>query len=211
MTRDSHRFTSRYGEALSYATAAHDGQLRKGTSIAYIHHPVAVSALVIEHGGTEDQAIAGLLHDVLEDCGWEHGVEIERRFGEVVLRIVEGLTDGVADTAGCKPPWRERKERYLAHLSSVADEVVLVSAADKLHNAMAIGADHAEIGDAVFDRFTASKSETAWYYQSLAAKLGERLGSDHRLVRKLKSAISAWAPAVDVQETEIGERHGTSE
>jgi (p)ppGpp synthase/HD superfamily hydrolase len=205
MTHASHGFTARYGEALTYAAGAHDGQLRKGTSIPYIHHPVAVSALVIEHGGTEDQAIAGLLHDVLEDCGGEHGIEIERRFGEDVLRIVQGLTDGVADSTGRKPEWRDRKELYLAHLSSAPDEVVLVSAADKLHNAMAISEDHAEIGDQVFDRFRASKSETIWYYQSLTARFGERLGQDHRLVRRLGAAMIGWATATG-DSMEIGDR-----
>jgi (p)ppGpp synthase/HD superfamily hydrolase len=193
MAYASTRLSSRYGEALTFATAAHDGQLRKGTAIPYIHHPMAVSALVIEHGGSEDQAIAGLLHDVLEDCGAGHAGEIEARFGAEVLRIVEGLTDGIPGHNGRKPPWRERKERYLAHLSETPEEVVLVSAADKLHNATAISNDFCEIGDAVFERFKPSKSETVWYYQRLAGVLGDRLGKDHRLVRRLRAAIGGWA------------------
>jgi len=189
----STRLSSRYSEALTYATGAHDGQFRKGTTIPYIHHPMAVSALVIEHGGSEDQAIAGLLHDVLEDCGAGHAGEIEARFGAEVLRIVEGLTDGLPDSAGDKPAWRERKERYLTQLAQTSEDIVLVSAADKLHNATAISDDHAEIGDAVFERFKPSKSETVWYYHSLARVLGDRLGKDHRLVRRLRAAISGWA------------------
>src|ERR1700742_1058831 len=95
--------------ALDYAAEAHQAQARKGTAIPYLSHVLGVASLVIEHGGDEDQAIAGLLHDVLEDCGPEHASVIRRDFGERVLSIVESCTDGVPDAQGNKAPWRERK------------------------------------------------------------------------------------------------------
>lgn len=130
--------TPKISEAFDLARSLHERQMRKGTSIPYISHLMSVSALVLEHGGDEIQAIAGLLHDALEDAGPEHGATIRKRFGERVLRIVEGCTDGVPDTAGRKPDWRERKEAYLAHLANVDGDTLLVSACDKLHNARAI-------------------------------------------------------------------------
>ena len=184
--------SDKYPEAVEYAAIAHAAQVRKGTTIPYISHPIAVSALVIEHGGNEVQAIAALLHDVLEDCGPGHGPMIGKRFGHGVLTIVEGLTDGVPDEHGKKLAWRERKEAYLAHLDHAALDVVLVSACDKLHNAMAIADDHTVIGDAVFERFSQPKSSTVWYYRELAGIICGRLGADHPLVVKLDAALKRW-------------------
>jgi len=186
------QFSARYSAAVAYAVRAHEGQVRKGTPHPYVAHPIAVSALVIEHGGTEDQAIAGLLHDVLEDCGEHHATEIEAQFGPGVIAIVRGMTDGLPDASGAKPPWKARKEAYVAHLAEAPDAVALVAAADKAHNAGAITADHAAMGEAVFDKFTASSAETVWYYRSLARVLAERLGPDHRLVARLEREIVVW-------------------
>jgi (p)ppGpp synthase/HD superfamily hydrolase len=179
------------GDALSYAHAAHAGQVRKGTTIPYISHPIAVCGLVLENGGDQDQAAAGLLHDVLEDCGHGHGLIIELRFGPRVLELVEGCTDGVPDAAGKKPAWRERKEAYLRHLKDAHDDVLLVSACDKLHNARAILSDWMRIGDAVFERFTASKVETRWYYWALSDTFEPRLGKMHPVVVGLRRALNA--------------------
>src|SRR4051794_11465583 len=96
--------------ALDYAADAHQNQARKGSAIPYLSHLLGVSSLVVEYGGDEDQAIAGLLHDVLEDCGAQHADPIRQQFGGRVLRIVEALTDGTPDATGQKPPWRERKQ-----------------------------------------------------------------------------------------------------
>lgn len=186
--------TDTYAEAVTYAAAAHRGQMRKGTSSPYISHPIAVSALVIEHGGSETQAIAALLHDVLEDCGSHHGPEIEARFGEDVLQIVEGLTDGVPDGDGQKPPWRKRKESYLAHLETASPDVILVSACDKLHNATAIADDYAAVGDEVFARFSEPKAGTAWYYDELARVFAARLGASHKLSARITAAVRRWSP-----------------
>ena len=186
------QFSARYSEAVAYAVSAHEGQTRKGTPHPYIAHPIAVSALVIEHGGSEDQAIAGLLHDVLEDCGEHHAAEIEARFGSQVIEIVTSMTDSLPDKNCQKPPWKTRKEAYIAHLADAAAPVALVAAADKAHNAGAISADFAAMGEAVFDKFTASKAETVWYYRSLAAVLSSRLGADHRLVTRHHREVAIW-------------------
>jgi (p)ppGpp synthase/HD superfamily hydrolase len=186
-------FSERYGRAVDYAVRAHTGQTRKGTPHPYVAHPIAVSALVIEHGGSQDQAIAALLHDVLEDCGEHHAVAIEDQFGSGVLEIVRAMTDGVPDEHGEKPPWKARKEAYIQHLADAPQSVALVAAADKAHNAGAISADHAEMGDAVFEKFKASKQETVWYYRALADVLAARLGPDHRLVTRLGREIAIFA------------------
>jgi len=160
--------TPRFNEALALAARAHLGQRRKGSGIPYVTHPVAVAALVARHGGDEDQQIAALLHDVLEDGGPQFAAEIRQQFGARVLAIVEGCTDGVPDAAGQKPPWPERKRAYLQHLAEAPDDTLLVSACDKLSNALSIVEDLAEIGPAVFDRFTAGRDGTLWYYAELA-------------------------------------------
>jgi (p)ppGpp synthase/HD superfamily hydrolase len=165
--------TVRFIRAVEFATAAHASQLRKGTTIPYIAHPLAVSALVIEHQGDEDEAIAALLHDVPEDQGGLPMLEeIRARFGSRVANIVEGCTDTFESP---KPPWRERKDAYIAHLASADRSTCLVSAADKLHNARAIRQDMLTHGDEVWQRFNAAPSELAWYYGALGTALRARL------------------------------------
>jgi (p)ppGpp synthase/HD superfamily hydrolase len=166
--------TPRYADAVRFAADAHFGQVRKGTAIPYIIHPLTVSALVVEFGGDEDQAIAGLLHDVVEDCEVSP-LTLSDRFGARVAAIVEGCTDGVPDQLGVKAPWRERKERYLAHLEQEPQDTLLVSACDKLHNARCIVSDTRLIGQEVFDRFTASREQVIWYYCRLAGVFERRL------------------------------------
>lgn len=159
--------TPRFTKAITLAAEAHEGQSRKDTGIPYITHPVAVAGLVARYGGDEDQQIGALLHDVLEDAGEEWAPRIAE-FGKRVLSIVRACTDGTPDaTTGQKAPWRERKEAYLLHLIETPDDALLVSACDKLHNIQAIHLDLTEIGTAVFDRFSASRDETLWYYRSL--------------------------------------------
>lgn len=180
---------NRLADAFAYVCAAHAAQFRKGTDIPYISHLMSVSALVMENGGDEDQAIAGLLHDTIEDCGREHESAIRAQFGDRVVRIVLACTDGVPDAAGKKPPWRERKERYLAHLQTANDDTLLVSACDKLHNARAIAADLAAGAD-VFARFKAGRDGTLWYYNALVRVFRAQLGEAHPLVRELESAVA---------------------
>lgn len=177
MTNPSPRFPSngRFLEALDYAAKLHALQTRKGTDTPYVAHLLGVCALVIEHGGGEDEAIAALLHDAPEDQGGLRTlVEIRTRFGERVAAIVEACSDTLETT---KPAWRARKERYLAHLEHADAPTRLVSAADKLYNARTVLDDLRTIGDAVFERFTGRKEGTLWYYRALAdrfARLGPR-------------------------------------
>jgi (p)ppGpp synthase/HD superfamily hydrolase len=163
---DAPLLSGRFEEALILACQLHARQRRKGTEIPYVSHLLAVSSLVLENGGDEDGAIAALLHDAVEDQGGRPTLdEIHRRFGPRVAAIVEGCTD--SDTVP-KPPWRARKERYIAHVRGALLEVQRVSAADKLHNARAIVRDLRHEGGAVWERFGAGRDGILWYYRSLA-------------------------------------------
>ncbi len=142
----------KFEEALEYAARVHRDQTRKGTRIPYVTHLLAVAAIVGENGGTENEVVAALLHDAPEDQGGEARLEdIRKRFGDEVVGIVAGNTDTYEDP---KPPWRERKEAYVARIVGEPDPVRLVSAADKLHNARSILADLRAVGDELWDRFT---------------------------------------------------------
>jgi len=157
--------STRFQEAMVYAAQLHAGQVRKGSGTPYIAHLLAVTSLVLEHDGDEDEATAALLHDAAEDQGGEATLaEIRRRFGPAVAEIVEGCSDTMATP---KPPWRARKEAFLARLPQASPSVRLVSTADKLHNARTILADLRTAGDAVWDRFQGGKEGTLWYYRSL--------------------------------------------
>ena len=192
-------FTHRFQAALVPAHQLHAGQTRKGTTIPYIGHLLAVTAIVIEHGGTEDEAIAALLHDAIEDAGGDpirH--TIRERFGDNVLAIVEGCTD--TDQTP-KPPWRARKEDYLAHLSEASPSVLLVSLADKIHNAGSILRDLRNEGDSVWSRFTGGKDGTLWYYHALVDAFRTR-GQFAAMVDELERVVSelerpANSPSID--------------
>lgn len=175
--------TERFSEALEFARERHAGQVRKGTQIPYLSHLLGVSALVLDFGGDEDQAIAGLLHDVVEDCGAQQAGAIRERFGERVARIVMACTDGTQEDKAAQntreakiADWRRRKLAYLEHMRETEDDALLVSGCDKLHNARAIVADLEDpsVGVAVFDRFTAGRDGTLWYYSSIVQVLTER-------------------------------------
>ncbi len=165
------KLTTRYNDAFVFAADLHREQFRKDTRIPYLSHVMAASTLVLEYGGDEDQAIAALLHDSIEDQGYCYtgGVaalrkEINRRYGAEVLAIVEACTD--SDTQP-KPPWRKRKEAYIVHMAGAPLPVLRVSAADKLHNARCILADYRQIGESLWERFSADREQVLWYYRSL--------------------------------------------
>jgi GTP pyrophosphokinase len=163
--------SSRFEEAFRYAHKLHAAQTRKGTKIPYISHLMAVAALVLENGGDEELAIAALLHDAVEDQGgYATQEEIRRLFGERVAGIVASLSDTFTHP---KPPWRERKEAYLAHLPTASQDVLLVSLADKLHNARSILFDLKKAGPAVWERFKGGKEGSLWYYRSLVTIFNE--------------------------------------
>jgi (p)ppGpp synthase/HD superfamily hydrolase len=157
--------THRFQDSLGFALTLHAKQVRKNTSIPYFSHLMGVSSLALEHGANEDEAIGGLLHDAGEDAGGRAIIEvISSRFGGAVADIVEGCTDTFESP---KPPWRQRKEAYVLHLRTASPSVRLVSEADKVHNARAILTDLRTHGNAVWDRFSAGKEGTLWYYRAL--------------------------------------------
>lgn len=163
--------TSKFEEALAYAVDLHREQPRKGTGVPYVSHLLSVAALVLEHGGSEEQAIAALLHDAVEDQGGRPTAEaIRARFGDTVAEIVEGCTD---TDRSPKPPWRERKEAYVARVRTEPAHVRLVSAADKLHNARTMVTDLRIHGPSFWNRFNAGRDETLWYLASLVEAFRE--------------------------------------
>ncbi len=160
------RLTQRFIEAFKMAFEKHREQTRKGSQTPYIAHLMSVASLVLENGGNEDQAIAALLHDAVEDQGGLPTLqEIREKFGDNVADLVDGCTDAYTQP---KPPWKERKTAYLERLQTASDQILLISLADKVHNARSILRDLQLIGDHIWDKFTPAKSETLWYYQSLA-------------------------------------------
>jgi (p)ppGpp synthase/HD superfamily hydrolase len=178
--------TNRFADALQYAFHLHRQQKRKGTAIPYVSHLLAVTALVLEDGGSEDEAIAALLHDAIEDAGGDPiRQEIRLKFGDRVAAIVEGCTD-TDETP--KPPWLERKKKYLEHLRLAGPEVRRVSAADKLHNARAVLADFRNHGNAVWERFNGGREGTLWYYRRLVQIYSE--SGPGSLVEELNRVVS---------------------
>lgn len=173
--------TDRISAAFALAALVHEKQKRKSTDIPYISHPMAVAAQVSVWGGSEDQFIAALLHDVVEDGGAQYMPVIEEHFGKHVLDLVMACSDAAPQRGQPKGAWIERKEKCIANLRSAADEVLLISAADKWHNLASILADAKQLGEVVFDRFirqdferTDKKKMVLWYYKELLAVYRER-------------------------------------
>jgi (p)ppGpp synthase/HD superfamily hydrolase len=182
--------TERFDRALLYATHVHGGQARKGTSTPYVAHLLAVAATVLEYGGSEDMAIAGLLHDAVEDQGGDARLDdIRNRFGDRVADVVRACSDSTAANEP-KEDWRLRKTRYLEHLNTVDEETLLVSLSDKIHNARSILRDlrKPEIGTSIWQRFKPTKAETLWYYRELAEVFQRRLRG--QLANELAEIVS---------------------
>jgi (p)ppGpp synthase/HD superfamily hydrolase len=160
----------RFIDAVAMAVRLHAHQARKGSGLPYVSHLFAVAGLVLEYGGDEDQAIAALLHDGPEDQGGEATLaEIETQFGVRVAAIVCACSDTFETP---KPPWRERKEAYIAHLDAAGPDVWPVTLADKIHNARTIVADlRPPGGPETLDRFNGGRDGTLWYYRTLAERL----------------------------------------
>ena len=182
----------KFFDALRYATHLHGGQVRKSTNIPYISHPIGVASLVLEGGGDEDQAIGGLLHDIAEDCGGEVRLqEIEHNFGPRVEAIVRGCSDSLVQDSSQKAPWRDRKVLHIKKIASASDDIVIVSLADKTHNARAIATDFKIYGESIWTRFNASPDEIRWYYQSMYEALEQRTQSKF-LLAALHSAMRSF-------------------
>lgn len=193
-----------FAAALGYMVELHGEQVRKDlVATPYVAHLMAVSALVIEHGGTEVDAVAALLHDAIEDAGGtEVEAEIARRFGPEVARIVRDVTDTDEDP---KPPWRPRKEAYIAHIAEIDERAVRVSAADKLHNVRSLLADLRRDGEVVWERFNAPKDDQLWVHDAYTEAFEQRLaalgatdGRTAELVAELRRVVSQVVEAVAV-------------
>jgi len=181
------KLSEKFQEALVYATRAHGDQMRKKTGIPFIAHILGVTAIAMEYGANETEAIGALLHDTVEDCGGaERLCDIQERFGDDVAWIVDGCTD-TCETP--KPPWLERKRAYIEHLKESDSSTRLVSASDKLHNTRAILAELRRRGLEVFDRFSGKKDGTLWYYRTLVTVF-RRHGDHPDLIDELDRVVS---------------------
>jgi (p)ppGpp synthase/HD superfamily hydrolase len=187
------RLTSKFVEAVEYAADKHGIQIRKGSGVPYLGHLLSVAGYVIEADGTETEAIAALLHDAAEDQGGKETLaEIRQKFGAHVESIVAECSDTLMTP---KPPWRERKENYVRHLSEASDSALLVSLADKLHNAHAILRDFRAHGDELWRRFSVQDPQQhLWYYRSLLDVYARRL--DNWMVGELREVIDVLEAAI---------------
>jgi len=166
------RLSKRFDHAVKFARKAHKKQARKGTEIPYISHLLGVTSLVLEMGGSEDETIAALLHDVVEDCGGRPMLErVREEFGDDVARIVWANSD--TDEIP-KPPWRERKQAYLDSLPGKQRDELLISLADKLHNARSTLLEYRRIGDEIWPRFKEGREGQLWYYDELVRNFDAR-------------------------------------
>ena len=178
--------SDRLVSAFALACRIHCGQQRKGSGVPYITHPMGVAALVGEYGGDEEEIIAALLHDVVEDGGGLNALaEIREQFGERVARIVEACSDAVSKP---KPPWLKRKEAFISRIESAPPDVRLVATADKLHNARSTLRDVAAEGDGVWERFSGKRHGTLWYYPAVTEALGA--GWSHPVLGALEDAVA---------------------
>ena len=181
------KLSKKFDEALVYASRVHGNQMRKKTGIPYVAHILGVTAIALEYGADETEAIGALLHDAVEDGGGAERLrDIREKFGDEVARIVDGCTD--TDQTP-KPPWLERKQAYIEHLKDSDRSTRLVSASDKLHNTRAILAELRRNGLEVFERFSGKKDGTLWYYRALVGAF--RQHGDHAdLIDELDRVVS---------------------
>ena len=171
----------KYKKAIDYAFGLHSNQYRKGTTIPYFTHLVSVSNNVIENGGNTDEVIAGLLHDAVEDQGGEKTLKlIKKRFGNKVAKIVEECTDTKITP---KPPWLERKKKYLSGMKKSTQSSLFVSLCDKLHNATCIVNDYQRVGRKLWKRFNASAKQVYWYHNSLYKNFSKNL-KGHKILKR---------------------------
>jgi len=199
--------TERFTEAVEYARQLHT-EFRKGTDVPYMAHLLGVASLVMgEAGGrvpvTEDMVIAALLHDTVEDHGGMPRLrEVEQYFGANVARMVAGLSDTFADDHDKKEGWEERKVSYIERLRGEPDDVLLISAADKLYNAKSILDDYLVIGDAVWERFKRGADKQLWYFDELLAVF--RAHPANRIVDELESVVRELSELVGTDSKNAG-------
>lgn len=180
--------SERFDEALRVAHDLHRRQRRKGDDTPYIAHLLGVASLALEAGATEDEAIAALLHDAVEDQGGSRALgAIRDSFGPAVAAIVADCSDWDGD--GERPAWRDRKERHIRHLAVASPSVLLVTAADKLHNARTLVVDYRRHGEALWSRFNGGRDGTLWYYRAIADALAGA-GAPDDLVDQLQRVVA---------------------
>ncbi len=187
---------ARFSEAIRWASMLHADQCRKGTRIAYASHLLGVASLVLEDGGSEEDAIAAVLHDAVEDRGVAEA-EIRARFGEHIAKVVVACSDGV-DGPRDATDWKPRKERYLQHLEhdDLPDGTLRVAAADKLHNARSILTDLRDTGNDMWVRFNAPGQDQAWYYNELLRVL-ELRHADSVVTRELGRVVAELTAEIE--------------
>lgn len=179
-----HAYSSRLDEALAFTAHAFRGKFRKSTRVPYLTHLLSVAALVGEGGGDEDLVIAALLHDYIEDVPGATAADVESRFGTRVRELVVACSDCEGHP---KPPWRERKESYIAHLPHASHDVKLISVADKLHNSRCLVGDVTRHGVVIYERFNAGRDGTLWYYSAVVDALAHEW--DHWLLDQLRGEV----------------------
>jgi (p)ppGpp synthase/HD superfamily hydrolase len=178
-------YTDRLAEAFAFADLLHRRQRRKGSDVPYITHLMSVAALVGEYGGSEDQVIAALLHDAVEDQGGPDTLaQIRVRFGEGVAHYVEAASDALDEP---RPPWLQRKQVFLAGLREAPCDAKLIVAADKLHNVRTLIRDYYQVAEGLWDRFTGKREGTLWYYREALMALSQ--GWEHPILRELREAV----------------------
>jgi (p)ppGpp synthase/HD superfamily hydrolase len=193
----------RFERALQFAATAHRTQMRKGSGIPYVGHLLGVCSLVIEDGGTEDEAIGALLHDAVEDQGGQRLLDdIRVRFGNPVAGIVEACSDTLESP---KPPWQARKEAYLEHLEHQPEPVLRVSLADKLFNARAILRDYRVVGDELWTRFRSGREGQLWYYRQLADRF--RTLFPGAMASELSDVVDELEQTVIANQQQPGQRY----
>jgi GTP pyrophosphokinase len=178
--------SQRVREAIQLALELHAGQTRKGGAAPYVFHPLAVAGLVADAGADEDTIVAAILHDAVEDAGGPATRErIARQFGERVA----GFVDACSDTDQTdKPPWRQRKEAFVARMRSAAPEVRAIVAADKLHNARSLTRALRAQGNALWGNFRGGRDGSLWYYAAVTEALGD--GWQHPLLEELREVVA---------------------
>lgn len=187
-------YSQRYDDALTLASRAHRTQQRKGSDVPFIVHPVHVSVLLLRHGFAEDAAIAGLLHDVVEDQDVTLE-EIETRFGARVAEMVAAVTEQKKDDEGNLRPWEVRKQEALDHLHHADPEILAIKAADVIHNTRGLAREVRQRGPSIWRFYRRGADESLWYYRGVATLVGKRL-RPHPLADELDQAVGDLEAAV---------------
>jgi GTP pyrophosphokinase len=203
--------SARFEDAVSYAAKAHADQVRKGSGVPYVAHLLGVAALVLEDRGGEDEAIAALLHDAVEDQGGPTRLEdIRGRFGERVAEIVEGCSDSIREEGQPKADWWERKCAHLDHLAHVGGDLAApllrVSMADKLSNLRATVRDAGLNGDGFWKVFRQGAASQLWYYGRMNDIFRARC-PESTMLPELEALLAQLAEVVPEADRALAERH----